>query len=129
MRRLAFKLPTVLQITASYAILFHEGGVTQLSNLDNSNKYLPIRFPQDQHSRRIWVLIDLNQSLQKPATIFIYQSPFFAVCTVSPHSPHTEWLDKVGKRRFYMKPWSSLEVIQSYVDLTLEDHNTHFLFL
>ena len=118
MRRLASKLPTVLQINASYAILFHEGGVAQLSNLDNDGKYLPIKFPVKKAPYRIWALIDLNPNLPQPAAVFRYQSPFFIVCAVSPRSPHTEWLNKLGKRRFYMKPWSTLEVIQSYVDLT-----------
>lgn len=35
MRRLALKLPTVLQIDSSYAILFHKGGVSELTHLKN----------------------------------------------------------------------------------------------
>jgi len=118
MRRLAFQLPTVLQVTASYAVLFHKGGVTQLTNLDNPNKYSPIYFPADQAFHRIWVLVDLNPNNPEPAPIFRYGSPFFPVCTMSPHSKRPDWLNKLSIQRFYMKPWSILEVVQAYADLT-----------
>jgi len=117
MRRLALELPTVLQFNASYAVLFHKGGVTQLKNIDDPDKYLPICFPPGEFSHRIWVLIDINPNLPQPAPAFRYNSYFFAVSSISPGSMNTEWLDKLYEKRFYMKPWSNLEVIQGYVDL------------
>lgn len=116
--RLVLELPTILQVTPFFVVLFHEGGVTQLTDLDNVDQYSAIRFPKDQRFLRIWVLIDLNPSNLEPAPIFRYGSPFFLVCTTSPHSRNTDWLDKLVVERFYMKPWSILEVIQAYVDLT-----------
>jgi len=130
MRRLAFKLPTAFQFNASYAVLFHEGGVTQITNLDNPGKYLPIHFPANQVSHRIWVLIDINPNLPQPAPIFRYGSSFFAVCTISPSplSKSDGWINKIGRRRFYMNPWSILEVVQVYVHLAFGgSHHSFFV--
>lgn len=120
MCRLALRLPTALQIEASYAILFHEGGVSQFTNLDDHCSYCALDFPPEEHLRRIWVLIDFNQNLPKIPNIFRYSRPFFAVCTVSPDPHRHRWLEKVGYKWFYMKPWSILEVVQVYADLTHE---------
>lgn len=56
-------LPTALRIEASYAILFHEGGVSQFTNLDNHHSYYASQFPPEEYLHRVWVLIDLNPNL------------------------------------------------------------------
>ena len=117
MRRLALGLPTALQIDESYAILFHEKGVSELTVLVNNIRYRTLKPPPKCYSRRIWVLIDSNPHLPKPANIFTYTSPFFVVNAVSPCSPGVDWLDKVGHDTFFMNPWFDFEVIQAYVDL------------
>ena len=117
MRRLVLGLPTALQINESYAILFHEKGVSELTALAGDIEYEPLECLPEYFSNRIWVLIDLNPRLPKPANIFIYSSPFFVVNAVSPCSPGVDWLNKVGHDTFFMNPWFDFEVIQAYVDL------------
>jgi hypothetical protein len=116
MRRLAFKLPTVLQINASYAILFHEDGVSEFTSLVGAHNYEVFDFLPEHPSRRIWALVDSKPSLLQPADIFQDGSSFFVVDAVYPRSEHN-WLKKVGHDCFYMKPWSLSEVLQAYVGL------------
>lgn len=116
MCRLALGLPTALQVDHSFAILFHEDGVSELTHLDNQSPYLAFnRRSKDRHNR-IWALVDSNESLPRPADIFIHSSPFFVVNVVSPRSDHLGWLQKNRYDQFHMKPWSGSEVLQAYVD-------------
>ena len=117
-RRLALLLPTALQVDSSYAILFHQGGVFELTHLSGHPEYLALSFPPNACPSRIWAIVDSNPLLPEPAGIFSYFSAFFIVDAMLPQSPHhTRWLSKTGHKWFYMKPWSFSEVIQAYVDL------------
>jgi len=126
MCHLALNLPTVLQIEISYTILFHKGSVSQFTNLNHYHSYHLLQFPPEKCLYWIWDLIDLNLNLQEPSSIFRYGLPFFTVCMAPLHSENLGWINKLGYRRFYMKPWSILVVVQVYVDLTMEV-NTHIL--
>jgi hypothetical protein len=114
MRRLALRLPTALQVMENYAIFFHEGGTSQFSSLDSPIIYGGLRSPNNG-PERIWALVDSNQSLLQPAPTFRGNGPFFVVEAVSPREEHFEWAKKVYSRHFYMKPWTSLEVLQASV--------------
>lgn len=116
MRRLALKLPTAFQVDSAYAILFHDGGVSEFTYLDDHPDYLLLWFPPNEDSRRIWVLIDSSPSFLEPAPIFRYDSPFFIV-HATPSSHHLRWLLKIGHVLFFMKPWSVSEIIQACVGL------------
>jgi hypothetical protein len=121
MRRLALRLPTALQIGDSYAILFHEDGVTEFTHLKNHPNYRTLRFPPHKRSSRIWVIIGSNPDLLEPAWIFRSpDAPFFVVDAVSGRSDHFGWLDRISHENFYMKPWTFSEVIQAYMDFTSE---------
>jgi hypothetical protein len=114
--RLALGLPTALQIHSSYAILFHQGGVSQFKDPNDRLAYEKLGFPLGDHRKRIWALIDTNPGLLEPGKIFRHNKPFFVVDATSPFSDHVELFDKVPIRAFYMKPWSLSEIIQVYVD-------------
>jgi hypothetical protein len=119
MRRLALRLPTALQISDSYAILFHEDGVSEFTHLENHPNYRTLRFPPHKRSSRIWATIDPNPDLLEPAWIFRSpDAPFFVVDAVSGRFDHFGWLDKIAHESFYMKPWTFPEVIQAYMDFT-----------
>ena len=114
MRRLALGLPTALQINESYAVLFHESGVSELTMLVDDFEYVSLGCP----SGRIWALIDSNLNLPGPAGIFKRTSPaFFVVIAVSPRSKGLGWLKKMACDRFYMKSWTDSEVLQAYANL------------
>ena len=116
MRRLALRLPTVLQISATHAILFHEHGVSELTQLGDTSCYAKLKFPLRDCSHRIWALINSGVALKEPVTIFMIGSPFFMVNAVAPGSQQLDgWFKKVGYQRFYMAPWSLSEVIQACV--------------
>jgi len=114
MRRLALRLPTALQLNASYAILFHECGVSRfpLDSLDYDD-YRGLKLPPGARPGRIWALIDSNLTLPKPADVFIHNSPFSVVNAASPTSDNLGWLEKTRYEKFYMNPWSVSEVIQA----------------
>ena len=114
MHRLALKLPTAFHFKSTYAILFHDGGVSEFTYLDDHPDYLSLRL---KPSEQIWVLLDSGPPLSQPAPMFRSASPFFVVDATSPCSPHFGWLSKIGHVYFYMKPWSISEIIQAYVDL------------
>lgn len=118
MGRLALKLPTALQIHRSYAILFHEGGVSEFTHLEAHSDYGSLTHLSKRRSRRIWALIDLNPDLLEPASIFKRPSPFFAVNAVPSRSDNLCWLKKISHDYFYMKPWSNSEALQACVDPT-----------
>jgi len=118
MHRLALKLPTILQHTATNPILFHEAGVSEFRHLDNHPDFNALYFPTGEHLSRIWALIDTNPKLPDPAGIFKQGTPFFVIDAISPRSEHVGWLDKTGYKEFYMNPWSIWEVFQAYVDPT-----------
>jgi len=107
MRRLALRLPTALQLSASYAILFHERGVSRfpLDSLDYDD-YRGLMLPPDAHPGQIWALIDSNPTLPKPADIFMHNSPFFVVNAASPTSGNLGWLEKARYEKLSMNPWS-----------------------
>jgi hypothetical protein len=127
MRRLALRLPTVLQINESYAVLFHSGGVSEFTDLIGHPDYHTLN-PSREKSSRIWVLIDSNPRLLKPADIFQYSTPLFVVDAISGRSGRLGWLKKIRRTDFYMRTWSMSEVIQAYVNLTLgRSHRSHSL--
>ena len=117
MRRLALKLPTALQISSEYAILFHEGGTLNFKTLKDVVPYLGLSFPPESHGR-IWALVDLNDSLPEPATIFAQSRPFFTVVAASPYQKRHDWTTGVAVQRFCMKSWSFLEVLGASVNLS-----------
>ena len=122
MRRLALRLPTVLQLEGPDPFLFHEGGVSKLTDLQGYCYQRKLK--QDDKSNRIWALV----ASPEPANIFKSSSPFFVVLVACPLSNHQRWLNKIRYRVFYMKPWSISEVLQAYVDLDTAG-SQHSLFL
>jgi hypothetical protein len=127
MRRLAQRLPTALQISKSYAVLFHNGGVSEFTHLEGHPEYDTLG-PSHKRSSRIWVLIDSNPRLLEPADIFLYSTPLFVVDAMSGRSGRLGWLKKIRRTDFYMRTWSMSEVIQAYVNLTLgHSHRSHSL--
>jgi len=116
---LALKLPTVLQVTASNAILFHEAGVSEFKHDNWHPAFNAVWSPPSEDLPRLWTLVDTNPNLLRPVGILRHSSPFFIVNAMSPYPNDAGWLDKVCYNIFYMKPWSILEVIQAYVDLAL----------
>ena len=123
MRRLALKLPTVLQTGKNIAILFHEGGVSQFLNPDVPNPSLGLR--SLSRSARIWVLVDSNQQVSNPALIFCNRGPFFVV---EAKSPPRQCPKENTFSTFYMKTWTFPEVLQAYVTPPSRGlHCSHFL--
>ena len=121
MRRLALKLPTILQITASSVLLFHEAGVSEIMHHSDHSTFYEMRFPPKQNLSRLWALVDTNENLPQPAPIFKRASPFYVINAVSPRSGNLQWTKKIGQKTFYMEPWSICEVLQAYADLTPGD--------
>ena len=118
MRRLAYRLPTVLQVDPDSVILFHEDGVSQLTRPGNDLPYTPLfTFTA---AERIWALVDMSPALQDPAAILKYDSPFFVVNASSPRSEDREWFWRVYHDMFYMNPWSISELLQAYVGMVSE---------
>ena len=117
MRRLALKLPTALQIHSSYAILFHEGGVSEFKDPENRPCYRSLALLSKNSSSRIWALVDPNADLLEPLSTPKHASPFFVVDAASPRSEHFKWLKKDSHDYFYMRLWSDSEVLQAYADL------------
>jgi len=113
-RRLALGLPTALQIKQGYALLFHEGGVCQFTDLANDETYDSLRSPS---AGRIWALVDSNQDLAKPTGVFHSGRVFFVVQAASPRPQRVQWLENVNSQYFYMKGWSLSEVLQAYVGI------------
>ena len=111
MRRLAYGLPTVLQVDPDSVILFHDQGVSQLTSTSTSIPYGPLFSPP---ADRILALVDTNPvSLPQPAIILMHRSPFFVVNTISPCSDRREWFTRVNHDMFYMNPWSVPELLQA----------------
>ena len=118
LRRLALRLPTALQVDDSFAILFHEGGVSEFANLDKCAIYDVLQPPpRGDPERKFWALVNTSEFLPNPTKIFKDHETFFVVNATSPHSKHLDWLNKINHQNFYMKPWSLSEIIQAYVDL------------
>jgi len=111
MHRLALRLPTILQVSTSHAILFHVGGAFELTRLDNLALYDELFFSADRRSSRIWALVDSNPNLPEPAGIFKYNTPFFVVNAVSHGCENPEWSKKISHERFYMNSWSIPKVL------------------
>ena len=88
-RRLALLLPTALQVDSSYAILFHQGGVFELTHLCGHPEYLALSFPPNARPSRIWALVDSNPLLPEPAGIFSYFSAFSSSTQCSLKVPTT----------------------------------------
>ena len=123
---LALQLPTVLQINKPCMVLFHSGDISKFTDLVGHPDYHTLN-PSHKKSSQIWVLINLNLHLLKPAGIFQYSTPFFIIDAISGHSGHLGWLKKICHMDFYMKTWSMLEVIQAYVNLTPGYSHSHIL--
>jgi len=124
-RRLALGLPTVLQTHKDRAILFNQGKVFQLDDLNDPEAYTSLEFPHTCHHKRIWVIVDTKLSLPEPAGIFRFPGTFFVV-NATFRSHFCEWSDEVDTRWFYMKPWSFSEIIQAYVDpASRNSRNSH----
>ena len=121
MRRLALKLPTVLQVNEHRAILFHEGGTSQFLDLEDTEAYAGLRF--DEPSSRIWVLIYSNQ-VSEPAPIFHAGRSFFIIQAASRYRDF-HWARKVCFEYFCMKTWPLSEVLRASVIPPPEVHNTH----
>lgn len=118
MRRLVRKIPTALQVSSDYAILFHEGGTLKFGNLTDVIPYLELSSPLESRDR-IWALVDLNKpGFFQPATIFVKSRPFFTVAAVSPHQKRHDWTSEVDTQVFCMKSWSFSEVLQASVNLS-----------
>jgi len=113
--RLALKLPTILQIEGP-PILFHEGGVSELTDPGSLPSYVGLSFLEKPHSR-IWALVDTRPSLPRPAPVIFDDPPFFVVHAASPGS-NRDWHLKIDGLSFYMEPWSFSEVLLAYVDTT-----------
>ena len=105
----------MLQISRTYALLFHEGGVCHFTDLENSDLYGLLT---SSGSGRIWALVDSNPDLAKPTGVFATGRLFFVVQAASPRPQRVQWLDAVDSQRFYMKGWSFSEVLQAYVGLS-----------
>ena len=114
MRRLVLGLPTAIQTYPHFAILFHEGGTSQFSDLESPDVYQGLRFGRSSH-KRIWVLVDSNQYLLQPAPIFRSRRPFFVIEALSPREKRCEWTKKVARVYFYMKTWTLREVLDASV--------------
>lgn len=112
-QRLALGLPTALQISKRYALLFHEGGVCQFSDLETDEIYNLLVSPSPG---RIWALVDSNEDLARPTGIF-NTGRLFVVQAASPRPERVRWLEQVDSQYFYMKGWSLSEVLQAYVGL------------
>lgn len=111
MRRLALQLPTALQVTPSYALLFFSGGVKELSRLDDGPPY-NVLLPEDRNPLgRIWALVDCDRAHDEPAMVF-QQGPFFVIKASPPHPMHHQWTRRIYASFFHMKPWSFAEVLQ-----------------
>ncbi|KAH9983712.1 hypothetical protein BJV74DRAFT_597679 [Russula compacta] len=78
--------PQVVQIDPGYAILLHPA------------------------FERIWVLVDWNRVLERPALIFRDCGPFFVFEALSSHAPRTEWTKNVSLAKFCMKMWTLSEL-------------------
>lgn len=111
MRRLALKLPTVLQVNERRAIFFHEGGTSQFLDLEDTEAYTGLKF--NETSSRIWVLIYSNQ-VSKPAPMFHTGRSFFVIQAGSRHQDF-HWARKVCFEYFCMKTWSLSEVLRASV--------------
>ena len=111
-RRLALGLPTALQINQDCALLFHEGGVCQFTDLENKEAYSPL---VSSGPGRIWALVDSNQDLVKPTGVFNTGGLFFVVQAAAPLLPRLQWLKAVNSQSFYMKRWTFSEILQAYV--------------
>ena len=110
LRRLAFKLPTVLQIHPSYVLLFHEGGVKDFVQF-GTHTYNNLTSKADPFGR-IWALVDSSDGFVDPSPMFKGGS-FFVVLSAPSHPASNDWARKIGFKFFYMKLWSFSEVIQA----------------
>ena len=110
LRRLALKLPTVLQILPDYALLFHEGGVKDFAQIDGRLTYAELESGMAPLGR-IWALVDSNDGIHAPAPMF-RDGQFFVVQAGSPRPIHRDWTRGKRIRFFYAKPWSFSEVLQ-----------------
>jgi len=119
MRRLTLKLPTVLQASEEFAILFHEGGTSKFTCPTQVDRYLGLE--HDDYSGRIWALIGSDLL---PAQCFRADNPFFVVEAAS-RRDRFDWASKVHHQHFYMQTWAFSEVLQMYVALPSEVHNTY----
>jgi len=125
MRRLSLRLPTVLQVSSSYVILFHEGGVSELTHLDELTYYYELYSSPDNRSSRIWALVDSGPDLPEPARIIQYPTPFFVVDTMPTFSDRPKWLFRISHQCHHMKPWSALEILRAYVHSALGVRDIH----
>ena len=117
-RCLALGLPTVLQYDSSHALLFHKDGVSALKELQDFSVYGPLSYLDLGYSGRIWALVDIDQNHPHPTGTFMYNTQFFVVSAISPHSGsgRINWLCKQYTERFYMEPWDFSQVLQVYVN-------------
>ena len=120
MLRLSLELPTVLQVEAGSAILFHEGGISQFRHLNMIEPYVDLKSSSGGLGS-----IDANDSLTEPASIFRRKTPFFVVEAASSRPKCFEWARKMNSRSLYMKTWSFSEVLQAYVTPPVAAHDAH----
>jgi len=110
LQRLGLKLPTILQIDPSQALLFHQGGVKELVQFHRKEAYNQLGF-YDDPLHRIWALVDFNDVLHTPAPVF-RGGPFFVVQAASPRPTGRECTRGLQVRFFYMQSWLFSEVLQ-----------------
>jgi len=60
---------------------------------------------------RIWALVDSNDDLFTPSSLF-KDSPFFVVLAASARHTRNDWARERAFRFFYMELWSFSEVLQ-----------------
>ena len=125
MCRLSLRLPTVLQVSRSYVILFHEGSVSELAHLDDLACYRALYSSPDNRSSRIWALVDSDPGRLEPAGIIKCHTPLFVVDTMPTFFDRPKWLFRIGHKCHRMKPWSALEILRAYVYLALGVRDIH----
>jgi hypothetical protein len=103
-RRLVLGLPTAIQVRPDFAILFHEGGISQFLLLEDIDAcYWGLDFPC--HPKRLWVLVNSNKSLFWPAEMFCFRGPFFVIEALCPK--------RIAREYFYINTWTSYSSVRS----------------
>ena len=95
---------------SEYAVLFHERATAGFKHLDDAFPYMKLDFPP-RSLGRIWALANSHSLLRDPAPILTSYLPFFTIESVPSCQQRRKWADKAASDWFYMKTWSSSEVL------------------